>query len=498
MLFNSPAFLFLFLPLTLCGFFLAARYWGRNAAVATLIGAALIFYGNWEWKDLLILLPSVGLNFVVSQRIALLARSGRGGAAKAILIVAIVANLLILGYFKYFSLVASIVYPGSPPVDSPTSHIPLGISFFTFTQITYLVDCYRRLASREKFLNYVLFVTFFPHLISGPILHHSQIIPQFERGYVYRFSSYAFLDGLSLVILGLSKKVILADSLAYFASMSFNGAASQEITFFAAWGGALCYTLQLYFDFSGYSDMAVGMSRMMRVDLPINFNSPYRAGNIIDFWRRWHITLSNFLRDYVYIPLGGGRVPQWMKLRNLFLTMLVGGLWHGGAWTFVIWGAFHGALLVGNHLYRSACERVGFAPRGRVYGAVAWTLTFFAVVLGWVMFRASNVATAVNLYRGMFGLQGFDLPSAVTSFSPALQKYVGTAGKVPMLADQTLMGLFTMAVLIGVGMILAFFFKNLYQQSVRRRILTAGLLMPFCIQAVIFARQPSEFLYFQF
>jgi D-alanyl-lipoteichoic acid acyltransferase DltB (MBOAT superfamily) len=290
--------------------------------------------------------------------------------------------------------------------------LPLAISFFTFQQITYLVDTSRGLASKYGFLHYALFVTFFPQLIAGPIVHHSEMMPQFMRTdlCILRYRNLAI--GITIFGLGLFKKVIIADNVAVFGSPVFDAAnAGATLTFFEAWGGALAYTFQLYFDFSGYSDMAIGLARMFGIRLPLNFNSPYKAENIVEFWRRWHMTLSRFLRDYLYIPLGGNRKGATRRYINLMTTMLLGGLWHGAGWTFVAWGGLHGIYLVTNHAWHRI-KRAVFNQRS--FGVAGfWAarlLTFLAVIIGWVFFRAESFDGATRILTGMGGFNGFLVP----------------------------------------------------------------------------------------
>ncbi|WP_197678983.1 MBOAT family O-acyltransferase [Pseudomonas mandelii] len=274
--------------------------------------------------------------------------------SKAALYVGVISNLLLLCYYKYSNFFLGEV-ARSTGVHMPTLELvlPLGISFFTFTQIAFLVDAWKGKAQEYNFWHYLLFVTWFPHLIAGPILHHGQMMPQFKDPEIYRIRSRNISIGVALFAVGLGKKLLLADPISTYADPVFHAAATgQAIGPMIAWVGAIAYTLQIYFDFSGYSDMAVGLSMLFGIHLPINFNSPYKARNIIEFWRRWHMTLSQFLRDYLYIPLGGNRKGETRRLVNLMLTMLLGGLWHGANWTFVIWGALHGAYLCINHMFQ--------------------------------------------------------------------------------------------------------------------------------------------------
>lgn len=294
--------------------------------------------------------------------------------------------------------------------------LPLGISFFTFQQIAYLVDAYRGETQEYSALKYGVFVSFFPQLIAGPIVHHKQIVFQLYDKAIYRFNWEKFAIGITIFIAGLFKKVIFADNLARYATPVFQDAArDMQVQFFQAWGGALAYSLQLYYDFSGYSDMAIGAAFMFGITLPINFNSPYKATSIIDFWRRWHITLSNFLRDYLYIPLGGNRKGEIRRYINLMVTMLLGGLWHGAGWTFVLWGGLHGVYLIINNQWRSLCKKLGRARQGN-HGwsrAIGTFITLVAVVIAWVFFRASNLDAALVLLRGMMGENGVSIPLAI-------------------------------------------------------------------------------------
>lgn len=412
MLFNSYGFLFLYLPLVLTGFFVVARK-GRLYAAAWLAAASLFFYGWWNPVFVWLLLASILFNYAVGTVLA------KSDAIKRrwLLAAAIGANLSLLAYFKYanfFLDAASQLMGWNLPLSDVL--LPLGISFFTFTQIAFLVDVHRGLAREFNLVHYVLFVTYFPHLIAGPVLHHKQMMPQFRREETYQFSGNGAVWGLAIFTLGLAKKVLLADSLAEFADPVFESAGrGQAPMLVSAWTGALAYTLQLYFDFSGYSDMAIGLSLMFGVRLPVNFNSPYKAVNIIEFWRRWHMTLSQFLRDYLYITLGGNRRgPVWRHV-NLMVTMVLGGLWHGASWTFVAWGALHGLFLVINHAWITCKGRLRWLnvfPLGlRQLSAVG--LTFVCVVMAWVLFRAERFDVAQTMFAGMLTLNGVSLPQSM-------------------------------------------------------------------------------------
>ncbi len=287
-------------------------------------------------------------NFLVGNRLVRIRRKGYKHSVRGALVVGIAFNLGTLGYFKYFNFfveTANVVFNAGFNFDEII--LPLAISFFTFQQITFLVDAYRGKACDYNFLHYALFVTFFPQLIAGPIVHHAEMMPQFLKRKTGGLSNASIAVGGSIFLLGLFKKVVLADNVAAYATPVFAAAsAGQELTLIESWGGVLAYTFQLYFDFSGYSDMAIGLARMFGIVLPLNFNSPYKAASIIDFWRRWHMTLSRFLRDYVYFPLGGSLRGRMKRHINLMITMLLGGLWHGAGWTFVVWGGLHGIYLM--------------------------------------------------------------------------------------------------------------------------------------------------------
>ena len=428
MLFNSYAFLLLFLPVTAIGFFRIGAYSHRLAA-AWLGAASLFFYGYWNPAYVGLLLASVFFNYGTGFALAREREAGRIRRRNAILAVGIGVDLALLGYYKYANFFLD---TANHLLNTGWSFqdilLPLGISFFTFTQIAFLVDAWSGKAREYNFVHYLLFVTYFPHLIAGPVLHHKEMMPQFAQAGTYRFSWDNMTIGSTIFVIGLFKKAVLADGVSPYANQVFQSAdAGEKLDLFIAWGGALAYSAQLYFDFSGYSDMAIGLSRMFGIVLPLNFNSPYKATSIIDFWRRWHMTLSRFLRDYLYIPLGGNRKGAIRREFNLMATMLLGGLWHGASWNFVLWGGLHGLYLTVNHAWRTLRMRLfpasgGHGGQGR---CAAWLVTFVAVVIAWVFFRAASLAGAINLFSGMAGLHGVSLPAAfepmLGSAAPVLQ-----------------------------------------------------------------------------
>jgi len=401
-LFNSYTFIFGFLPLVVLGFVLCTRMQARQPAMVFLAGASLVFYAWWNWHYVFLLLFSIFFNFGWGR--LLHQRAMRDGGAvtaprRALLAVGVALNLGLLAYFKYTDFFIGTV-DAAFGWHWELRHItlPLAVSFFTFEQITYLVDAYSRDSCEHTFLDYGLFMTLFPRLIAGPITRPREILPQLTRTSTYVVSVTNLNTGLFIFAVGLFKKVMLADAFSPLVARIFDRGGAVPFT--DAWGATLAFALQIYFDFSGYSDMAIGLALLFNLRLPENFNSPYQARSIIDFWRRWHMTLSSFLRDYLYIPLGGNRKGTVRRYTNILITMGLGGLWHGASWTFVLWGALHGAYLTVNHLW----QRTGI----KLPGAVAWTSTFVAVMVGWVFFRAQSLDTAQRILAGMVGLGGFE------------------------------------------------------------------------------------------
>ena len=414
MLFNSHVFILVFLPIALMGFFLIGRSGRYPWAIAWLVVVSLVFYGWWNPICLIIIIGSILFNYywgiVVSR------------GSKALLAIGVMVNLGLLGYFKYANFFAdNILFLTGFQFNLAPIVLPLAISFFTFQQISYLVDVYHGKSLEQNFLNYCLFVTFFPRLIQGPIVYHREMMPQFVQKEIFHFNPQTVSVGMTTFFFGLFKKVIIADNLARYATPVFDAAAHQYVlSFLEAWEGALAYTLQIYFDFSGYSDMAIGLAYLFGIRIPLNFHSPYKSLNIIDFWRRWHISLSRFLREYLYIPLGGNRKGETRRFINIMITMLLGGLWHGASWTFVLWGGLHGVFLVINHLWLKLKKRFGYRGQGGwATRLLSGAITFVAVTVAWVFFRADSATTAFNIIKSMTGLNGFALPEKyLIKFSP--------------------------------------------------------------------------------
>ena len=410
MLFHTVEFLFFFLPATLLGYYLLGRA-GVRAAFSWLAFCSLFFYGWWNPRYLLLIGCSIAVNYAGSRVISMLRDGQRERATRAALASLIAGNLLALAYFKYLGFFAA-QWQQLTGLDVTVGNIilPIGISFYTFTQIAFLVDTAMGKVREQSLLAYILFVSYFPHLVAGPVLHHAEMMPQFGDSRALSINPTNLAAGTTFFAFGLFKKVFVADGVAPLANAAFAAGLHDGASFTDAWLGALAYSVQIYFDFSGYSDMAVGLSLLFNIKLPINFFSPYRATNIIEFWRRWHITLSRFLRDYLYIPLGGNRRGPSRRYVNLLLTMLLGGLWHGANWTFVVWGGLHGVYLMANHLWRFVAAGANVPRRfPATYRAVSWAVTLLAVVVGWVFFRSESVTHAMGMLRGMAGLQGFGM-----------------------------------------------------------------------------------------
>jgi alginate O-acetyltransferase complex protein AlgI len=408
MLFNSYTFLFLFLPVTLGVYHLLGGEKLRAVRIGWLVVASIIFYGYFKWSYLIILLASIIFNYYWSDLIWRFKH-------RALLVFGVAFNVLLLVYYKYAGLLT--VTANELGFNAPIINVllPIGISFFTFQQISFLVDTYKGEQVDRSFLDYCLFVTFFPQLIAGPIVHHKEMMPQFANKAV-RTSSVDIALGLSIFIFGLFKKVVLADNVAVFATPVFSMADSgHTLLFLDAWIGTIAYTLQIYFDFSGYSDMAIGLGRMFGIVLPLNFNSPYKSVSIADFWRRWHMTLSRFLRDYLYIGLGGNRHGKFRRYLNLLLTMLIGGFWHGAGWNFLLWGGLHGMMLVIHRLHEEYIKRYFSIPK-----ALAVALTLFCVMMAWVPFRAATLDGAWNMLSAMFGAREIGMHTSIIVKKDAL------------------------------------------------------------------------------
>jgi D-alanyl-lipoteichoic acid acyltransferase DltB (MBOAT superfamily) len=499
MLFSSYAFLFQFLPVVALAFAGARRYSPRCGILA-LAFASLIFYAAWKPVYLLVLVASIGFNFWLGLKMEDPLRRRRIGT------LGVALNLAALCYFKYTNfLFDSLTALTGTPLPFVNVVLPLGISFFTFQQIAYLVDVMRGAKVERDIVSYTLFVSFFPHLIAGPLVHHAEMIPQFKRARTAR-SAVLAARGLAIFAAGLFKKVVIADNLAQFVTPVFAHLdAGGGVTTPWAWLATLAYTLQIYFDFSGYSDMAVGLALLFGIRLPVNFRSPYKAASIIEFWRRWHITLSRFLRDYLYIPLGGNRFGENRRTTNLLVTMLLGGLWHGAAWNFVIWGGLHGIYLCINHLWQRWRGDAASAPASMAARIGCWAITFFAVALAWVFFRAKTAAGAWQMLGSLFGFEAGSSAYASPGILRVMDLPILVGGDTLLLIGGCVVAL-ALAAALGLPNVPQLFRYREYRRapergsSVRWRPNAAWALFTALAFAIsLFGMwQRLEFLYFQF
>jgi alginate O-acetyltransferase complex protein AlgI len=518
MLFNSLEFLLVFLPVTVSGFWVCRRYGNVSWVILWLLACSIVFYGAWEPYYVLLIVGSIAFNYAAAMRIA-------RTRSRWTLALAIAANLALLAYYKYTNFIL-LTYSTVIGADFHPAAIllPLGISFVTFIQVAFLVDVYRRRTDDLGLAKYALFVSYFPHLIAGPIIHHKEVMSQFTNERIRNVSRSDVVIGISLIVIGLFKKVVMADTLAAYASVGFRLAGEgQPISFFDAWGAVLAFTFQIYFDFSGYSDIALGLSRLFGIKLPINFNSPYKAGSIIEFWRRWHITLSRFLRDYLYIPLGGNRGGVFRRYLNLLLVMLIGGLWHGASWLFVVWGGLHGIYLIVNHAFRYVMELPGIVRSGipRILVPLSSLLAFPAVVFAWVFFRANTWDGAVVMLRAMSGSNGILLPERFQKiFGPFRETvmqlfHMHTGDLVTFYSARAILFVAVSALFVFLlpnsQELLARFKPALDQISVQDNMLYRALrwrpssgsavvtaLVAILVLFKIYTGAPGEFIYFQF
>lgn len=447
MLFNSYEFLFAFLPVVLAGFFLLGKV-SRNWALGWLMIASLVFYAWWRPINVLIIAPSVLINFILARALLRLGMDQKHvRLAQAVLVLGIAFNVAFLGYFKYVNFFYTALNDVTGTNFVLTQVIlPLGISFITFQKIAFLIDVHARRVEFFTLHDFFLFVLFFPQLIAGPIVHFREMMPQFHQ-VSCRFDKEQVSVGLTLLVFGLFKKVVLADSIAPHVSPIYESAATGgDVSLFPSWIAAIGFTLQIYFDFSGYSDMALGLGRCFGIKLPPNFDSPLKASSIIDFWLRWHMTLTRFLTAYLYNPLVlwltrrrmakrlpgfGGKNPSYSAFFQLLagptiLTMFISGFWHGAGYVFLLWGLLHGLYLTINHAWRLTGPKL-FSSKERylqVMGPVGFVLTFLSVVTAMVLFRAPTVAAATALLQGMIGVHGVSLPAQVFEWLGPLGGYL--------------------------------------------------------------------------
>lgn len=482
MLFNSYIFIFIFLPITLLVFYLLNKIDDKGVIPKVwLILASLVFYGYWNISYLPIIISSILINYFVAGKMLASKKP-----QKSFFIAGISFNLGLLGYFKYKNFFMDNLN-WVLGTDFHFVHIvlPLGISFFTLQQIAYLVDAYEGLAKKVDFHKYALFVSFFPQLIAGPIVHYQAVMPQFEEKDRTKFNSSNFSLGIFVFCIGLAKKVLLADSFSVWANEGFN--ATEPLHFFLAWGTSLSYTMQLYFDFSGYSDMAIGLGLLFNIKLPKNFNSPFLARNIIDFWTKWHITLSQFITTYIFTPLLRS-LPKFSftnSMISIFITMCIAGLWHGAAWTFVFYGALHGAVIVINHMMKKRKIKL---PKW-----LAILITFQFINIVFTVFRAEKIETAFGIFKGMFGLTYFQLPKGIfpKDFTNSIGAEVG-----PFMTNDENLNL----LLIFVCLFIVFKFKNsmqLMDEFKPNTKVAIGISFIFVL-SILGLNRVTDFIYFNF
>ena len=485
LLFNSYTFIFFFLPFTFFIYFYLNKKHQTQAGKAFLVAGSLFFYSWWNIVYLPLIIVSMLANYTLGRYLSSSQKSGTAKHSKLLLTLGVVFNLGLLGYYKYADFfLDNLNTLFDTHLDLLHLALPLAISFYTFQQIAYLVDSYRSETKEYDFLNYAVFVTFFPQLIAGPIVHHAEMMPQFSRMQNKRVNYRNIATGLFIFAIGLFKKVVIADTFAQWANLGFDQA--QTLTMLDAWMTSLSYTFQLYFDFSGYTDMAIGAALLFNIKLPINFNSPYKALSIQDFWRRWHITLSRFLRDYLYIPLGGNRKGGSRTYLNLFLTFLLGGIWHGAGWTFVLWGALHGAAM----MFHRAWQKRGWV----MHSALAWLITFNFINVTWVFFRANSFEDAIKVLHGMF-VGPLVLPSAITSRLAFLESLGVESGSWSTLFYREPI---ILAWLLA-GFVLVLFFKNSMELQQRFKPNLYHLLATVLLLLSLFMlSRKSEFIYFNF
>ncbi len=513
MIFSSYEFVLLFLPIALLGFWTVSRWGGGRAALWWMVLASLFFYGWWNPIYLPLLLGLMTINYGVGMAIER-AQVGR----RALLVTGIAINLGALSYFKYANFFLGTIDQLAGTSWNPAPILlPLAISFFTFQKIAYLVDVYRGEVRNQGFVQYAFFVTFFPQLIAGPIVHYKEMVPQLLAK--PRFSPQAtnIAIGLTIFTVGLFKKVVLADGIAYYANPIFREAgAGHDVDFFLAWAGGIAYSLQLYFDFSGYSDMATGLARLVGLKLPINFDSPYKSKSMAELWRRWHITLMRFMRAYLYFPLGGNRGSPSRQYFNVFIVMFLCGAWHGSGWTFLLFGIYHGLVMVVYRMWTQLRQAAGLTREYAWWdNGLARALTLMAWVFGLTLFRSPDLATFGQMASGMAGLNGANLPlhwqgalAPLASLFSTL--HIGFENAPVMLNSQIVLWMAGLAAI-------TFFTPNIYQllsrfdpvlleeplAPTRWPLWRPGWLLALAVSlmaltALLNMSNVSEFLYFQF
>lgn len=487
MLFNSYIFVFLFLPLALTGYYILNHFHLYRISNLYLIGMSLWFYGYFNPSYLPIICSSILANWFISVSFNFL--EGKPYFRKLLLMLGISANVAVIFYFKYYDFFISnvnILFRKS--FELKHILLPLGISFFTFQQISYLVDSYRKETKEYTFDEYALFVSFFPQLVAGPIVLHNEMIPQFKNHDKRHLIPQNFSKGMYIFALGLFKKVIIADTFGKAVTFGFGNI--ETLSSMEAILVSLCYTFQLYFDFSGYCDMAIGIGNMFNIDLPQNFNSPYKATSITDFWNRWHMSLTRFLRTYIYYPLGGNRKGKCRTYINIMIVYLISGIWHGANWTFVLWGIIHGFLNCLNRIFKKSWDKL--------HEVTKWAFTFLLVNILWILFRADSISSFVKFIKRIFYLSDFSIRQDIYNcFILPEFTLLGEQISVLNFITSKVTGLYLWFSILG-----AFFIvlncKNSKECNFKPTIITSLCTVLFTVWSVVSFAGISTFLYFNF
>lgn len=471
MLFNSYIFIFAFFPICIAAWYLLNHFKKYTLGKISLLISSLIFYAYYNVNYGLIIISSILVNYLLSH---IMICSTKQVLRKFAFAFGLLFNIGLIAYYKYTDFMIdniNLLFK----TDLPLMHIlmPLGISFFTFQQLSYVIDSYKKDIPKYSLLDYSIFVLFYPQLIAGPIVLHDEIVPQISSKTNKAFDFKIFSRGFYLFTLGLAKKVLVADFLSKFSSFAFD--TTSQITSMDAWIGVLAYTFQIYFDFSGYCDMASGIANMYGMELPMNFNSPYKAVDIIDFWDRWHITLTRFFTRYIYIPLGGSRKGTVRTYLNILIVFLVSGIWHGAGWNYILWGLLHGVANILNKIFKKPIKKIPIISR---------IATFVFVSITWVFFRAKNVSYALEMLKNMFSFSSFAVSDTIKgnlSFVPGPWHIIALA-------------------LIGIVIYLSMFSKNALEKSEKftPKLLNGVMTIILFVFSVLQLSQVSEFLYFNF
>jgi len=496
MLFNSYEFIFLFLPITFICYFYLTHKRLINGSKIWLVAASLFFYSWWNIYYLPLILSSIFVNFFIGSTLSKInsgdiasLKSTKIPTKKQLLIFGLAFNILLLCFFKY----ADMFIVGTNSllglnVELLNLAVPIGISFFTITQIAYVIDSYEGLVEEYDFLNYMLFVSFFPHLLIGPILHHKDMMPQFASKWNWIKNNKNMAIGIAIFSIGLFKKVIIADYFSIWANNGFNSV--EALTFIEAWVISLSYTFQIYFDFSGYTDMAIGIALFFNIKLPVNFNSPYKSTSIIEFWQRWHITLTKFITTYIYSPIirASQKITFIKSMLAMFTAMLIAGLWHGGSLNYLIFYTIHAFALVANHIWRRT--------KIKINKVLAWLITFNFINISLVFFRATDLGDAQRVLTGMLGLNGIILPDRLADKFAFLNNFGVKFGVYLEHIDGN--GFVPLMVLLV--LLHALFFKNSQEliKSVKPTTVIAFYIGLLLAASLLSLNKVNEFIYFNF